>query len=594
MFRSISYRQRIYLSFTLIFVVVFGVGGGFFFRYNADLLRRSAESNAADAAAVIQMRIDDRLQSLDSILKRVQVSDAFMRVASSIPDALENFFDAHPSTKAELNGLLLSAMISEALSTEISFVSRYYDYIGVRMAVAPYSRVNATAEDVAAFPFVQRALSTKEYEFVMAPRQSEWLTVPYHVFSVIRVVNDNFTTYGLLEISQNVKELDAMCKISDLQDGYTVFLLDETGMLRYQHGEAQLPDEVYSPLWQGQGVAYHDDDSFYCYQRSELSDWTLVLWSDFSAVVASVTTLRNSVIVIYLIACAVILGFFFFIAANLTRPLSRLKDHLATIQVGGMTALGGFGPEGSNEVALISTQIEHILLRIHKQNELIVQTRKRELQAQMRMLEAQMDPHFLYNALAVIGASAYEDGNEKVYHMLNDLADLLRYTIRNESQSVRLDAELENIRQYLAIMQMRYENMMEVSWTLEESLGAVRVPKLVLQPIVENCFKHGFLDVPPAWLIHIRTYAEGTRWRVSIGNNGRAFGQEDIARLHEEYCRFARSIEQEEGESAPEPLHFGLENTLKRLHLRYGENAYYAISVRHGWTYVEIGGEMDV
>ena len=593
MFQKSSYRRKIYLSFTLIFVIIFGAGGWIFLRYNADLLMRSAEVNAENALVVVHARIDDRLRSLDSILKKIQVSHTISTLAAAIPEAPGNYFDARPVAKSELNELFLGDMISEALSTQIYFISRYCDYVGVRMAIAPYSRIKVTPEDVAGFPFVRRALSAGDYMFTVAPRQNEWLSVRESVFSVVRTVRDNYKTYGLIEISQSTSELDVLCAIEGLRDGYTVFLLDETGKQVYQKGEAALPESLSMSNDCAQGVYRSASGAYYGYHRSAYSGWILVLCSDFSAVAAAVASLRDSIALIYVISCLAIVGFFYFIAASLTKPLSRLKDHLLTIKAGEAPEAGAFKPAGGNEVSLISSQIEQILLQIRKQNELILQTRKRELLAQMRMLEAQMDPHFLYNALAVIGASAYEDGSEKAYRMLIDLADLLRYTICNEHQSVMLEEELQNIRQYLRIMQMRYENMMEVAWDLDESLNTIRVPKLVLQPLVGNCFKHGFRDQPPVWRIRIRTFALGQSWRVVISNNGKLFDPEDIRRLDGEYRQFERSILQIGEEPAAETLHFGLENTLKRLCLKYNRDAWYVINVRDGWTCVEIGGTMD-
>lgn len=593
MFQKSSYRRKIYLSFTLVFVIVFGVGGWIFFRYNADLLIHSAEAGVENALVVVHARVDDRLRSMDSILKKIQVSDTVSRMATAIPEGPGNFFDARPVAKSELNELFLGDMISEALSTEIYFISRYYDYAGARMAISPYSRIKVTPEDVSLFPFVRRALMGEEYMFPVPPRQNEWLSVRESVFSVVRAVRDNYETYGLLEISQSMNELDQMCAIDGLRDDYTFFLLDEQGRLVYQKGEGALPKALPLPLDGTFSVYRGEAGAFTCAHRSTYSGWTLALRTDFSTVAASVASLRNSIALIYLISCLVIVGFFYFIANSLTKPLSRLKDHLLTLKHGETLQTDAFEPAGGNEVRLISSQIEQILLQIRKQNELIVQARKRELQAQMRMLEAQMDPHFLYNALAVIGASAYEDGSEKAYRMVGDLADLLRYTIRNENQSVTLEEETQNIRQYLSIMKMRYENMMEVAWDLDESLSAVRVPKLVLQPLVENCFKHGFRDQPPVWRIRIRSHAESGTWRVAISNNGRPFGQEDIRRLDEEYQRFVRSTLQAEEERTPESHHFGLDNTLKRLYLKYNQDAWYKIDVSDGWTRVEIGGTID-
>ena len=93
----ISYRLRIYLSFTVIFMLVFVTGGVLFYRSNANLLRANAENNASNALAVIAARIDDRLQNLDDLLKRIQVNQRFREITRSIPESDSNYFDTHPT-----------------------------------------------------------------------------------------------------------------------------------------------------------------------------------------------------------------------------------------------------------------------------------------------------------------------------------------------------------------------------------------------------------------------------------------------------------------------------------------------------------------
>ena len=196
--------------------------------------------------------------------------------------------------------------------------------------------------------------------------------------------------------------------------------------------------------------------AFGCYQHLDLTGWTLVLYSDFRDVAASIRSFGYTFGAIYFCSCVAILAFFYLIATRLTRPLTRLEAHLEEMEQRERRVDKPVAPKSANEIAVLSEQIERILERIRRQNEVIVQTKKQEMQAQMRMLETQLDPHFLYNALSVIGASAYEDGSERAYRMCNELAALLRYTVRNEHQAVTMADELENVRQYLAIMPKPY------------------------------------------------------------------------------------------------------------------------------------------
>ena len=572
------------MSFTMIFLLVFVIGGALFYHSNTKLLRENAENNAFDALAVIAARIDDRLQNMDNLLKRIQVNQRFREITRSIPESDGNYFDAHPMVMAEVNELFLDLLVSEDLSTEAYYVTRYGDFIGTRMSVVPYSRVESDADTILQFGFVQRGLATDAYRLFVAPRENEWLNTQQSVYSVVRPIRDNDHVYGVLEISQNVKVLRSLMKIDDYQDQYSVYLLAETGNPVLQYGESDLPELPGTMNTHGTWNA--PSGAFGCYQRLDLTGWTLVLYSDFREVAKSIRSFGYTFGVIYFCLCVAIMGFFYIIATRLTRPLTRLKEHLEVMQWHEQQDEKLAAQQNGNEIAVLSEQIERILTRIRQQNETIVRIKKQEMQAQMNMLETHLSPHFLYNALSVIGASAYEDGAGSAYRMCNALAALLRYTVRSEHQAVSLANELENVRQYLAIMQMRYENVMEVEWDIEGAVEDVVVPKLIIQPIVENCFKHGFNNWPPVWKMSIHAEADERRWSVGVSNNGKPFTEDAVRRLDEAVTAFRSRATAEEQETQ----HFGLENTLKRLYLQYGEQACYTIDVRYGWTHVVIGG----
>ena len=143
---------------------------------------------------------------------------------------------------AEVNELFLDLLVSEDLSTEAYYVSRYGDFIGTRMSVAPYSRVESDTSTILQFSFVRRGLATDAYHLFIAPRESEWLNTHQSVYSVVRPIRDNDHVYGVLEISQNVEVLRGLIKIDDYQDQYNVFLLDESGSRVLQYGEGELPE----------------------------------------------------------------------------------------------------------------------------------------------------------------------------------------------------------------------------------------------------------------------------------------------------------------------------------------------------------------
>ena len=188
-----------------------------------------------------------------------------------------------------------------------------------------------------------------------------------------------------------------------------------------------------------------------------------------------------------------ILFFLFWVSQSLTAPLRQLKEKLEKRGLESKVNLEVV--TDNNEVTMLSETIENILNQIHIQNQKLISMKELALKAHMNALEAQMNPHFLYNTLSVIGTYGLENGNLRVARMCGELSNLLRYSMNYQNKTVSLQEELDNIRDYLHIMEMRYEHMLECTWDLAKMKEDIQVPKLILQPIVENCFKHGFKEL---------------------------------------------------------------------------------------------------
>jgi sensor histidine kinase YesM len=178
--------------------------------------------------------------------------------------------------------------------------------------------------------------------------------------------------------------------------------------------------------------------------------------------------------------------------------------------------------------------------------------------------------------------------------MCSELSKLLRYSISYTGKSVALENEIENIKSYLYIMQTRYEDSLEYAWELDNTLDAVRVPKLILQPLIENCFQHGFYDIPPPWKIAIKLYRKSDYWYVSVSNNGRAFPRDSKEQLMRRFNDMRTAFFENSGPVDTVEKHgLGLENTVMRLAIFYDGLEHFDLWSNNGWTTIEIGGVIE-
>lgn len=186
-------------------------------------------------------------------------------------------------------------------------------------------------------------------------------------------------------------------------------------------------------------------------------------------------------------------------------------------------------------------------------------------QAELRALQSQIDPHFLFNALNTISALCLMDA-DKAREMILVLANYFRQTLSINEPFVTLEQEVSNVRNYLTLTEARFEDAIHVSWSLPEDLTALRLPPLILQPIVENAIRHGGTSVDDR-RVDIRIRQNDARADIRIADQGHGFPPAVLEKLND----------------PEDPTYTGLFNVRKRLRSVYGEACGFFIdSTDHG------------
>ncbi|WFR57296.1 histidine kinase [Anaerocolumna sp. AGMB13025] len=282
------------------------------------------------------------------------------------------------------------------------------------------------------------------------------------------------------------------------------------------------------------------------------------------------------------------------ILQNITKPLTILTDKVHNITVH-QPALGISFSGYPDEFEQLNEAFADMMERLQLYMEENIKRKAYEMQANMIALQSQMNPHFIYNILTVIKSHALEENYEQIGPACNYLAQMLRYISVYSEESVPLSSELNHAILYLKLMKIRYEDNFSYSIQNEESLDSSKIflPRLCIQPLLENCFQHGFKKVLPVWEININCYQDETLFIIEISDNGIGFLQKDIDNLREKVDSFLK----EPSASLPSLTlgGMGLINTLVRMKLKYHENFQYFIkpsdTFLHGTKIVfQIGG----
>ena len=191
-------------------------------------------------------------------------------------------------------------------------------------------------------------------------------------------------------------------------------------------------------------------------------------------------------------------------------------------------------------------------------------------QANIMSLQSQINPHFLYNALECIRGQALIDGSEAVADMTHALSHFFRYSISSKSNVVTLANELENVRNYITIQKHRFRDRFVIAYEMDDpELNNALLPKLTLQPIVENAIIHGFSDIVSGGEITVRVERLDGNVSVKVSDNGKGMPAEVLERLNSAFRKDHMSVSELQ-HGYDKGTGVGMANVDRRIKLYFG------------------------
>ena len=248
-----------------------------------------------------------------------------------------------------------------------------------------------------------------------------------------------------------------------------------------------------------------------------------------------------------------------FLAKSLTYPLQRLRDSMSRVQEGHFDG-ADVEIDSENEIGSLTKSFNVMTHRIQDLMEQNVKEQEAKRKSELKALQSQINPHFLYNTLDSIIWMAEGRKYEEVVLMTASLARLLRQSISNEDEVVPLAREVEYAKGYLTIQKMRYKDKLEFEINVEPSILNIPLIKLVLQPIIENAIYHGLKYKESKGLLQVKGFKKDGNAVLQVIDNGVGMDEETLAHIYDKHKVNYHSNG------------VGVYNVQKRLQLYYGES----------------------
>lgn len=388
------------------------------------------------------------------------------------------------------------------------------------------------------------------------------------VITLSRVLVNNRTgaKEGLFFIDLNYSAISDLCNNNTIGNKGYIFVLDDKGNVIY-HPKQQLMyrglhtehiEEIMACEKDSLTVRDGTERKLYTLSRSQKTGWTVV----GAAYTSELLKNNKQARMLYILAAAILILAVFAISSilsrEITKPLRRLSESMSRVEKGEFDR-ANVDVTMENEIGSLGKSYNLMTERIHTLMEENVYEQKQKRKSELKALQAQINPHFLYNTLDSIIWMSEAGQSDEVVEMTSALAKLLRQSISNDHEQVELGQEMEYVKNYLTIQKMRYQDKLEYTIEVDPQVRHVMIVKLVLQPIVENAIYHGIKYKGSKGTLRIRAFAESEDVCIVIEDNG--IGMDDTA----------LNIIFDETQKIHKQNGVGVPNVQKRLKLYYGD-----------------------
>jgi len=604
MLKKVSFKNRLFIYYSLFIIGILLLLSIVFYSYISSVLQEQEAKGMEQTVNRISSSLDSFIREMNTTSTQVLFSKDIQNImsdAAALNDG-ENLFISNLDLYKQATQVLVS------INSPRTIVNR----IGIFNLQGSFMSIGNVGEDSQAFKEnLKRAawfgdIDDTYHSVVLPPHPDDW--IPNNdssiVVSFVRELIDSLssnTLLGYIEIQQPYSILEDLCRVDELS-GMEVVVLDDNGKVVYPYDKlsdekvsdyysiiAQSPSstssQIFSRPWDGK-------KELVLAVYSPSTHWTTMLTIPKDAFMNPVYFIQKIFVISGVILFALTLLIMHLITKSLTAPIREMRMLVRKLSPENLSIVLS-GQTGNNEVALLSEVLTKSLNRLKESMEQNIQARAGEAYAHMLALQAQMNPHFLYNTLMAISGAAGEVGNVKVTEMCNQLSEMLRYIASFKDDQVTIGDEVQHVSNYLKLTAGRYEHFLQYDITIDDGLLNMKVPKLILQPIVENCFAHGFKNSTPPFKVEIKGMQINNGWKVTVTDNGSGFDEKDKLGILEQMNRFKNGLQTGNNFKGLEIGGMALANIYMRLYLLYGEALVFGIDNNpNGGAEVTIGGRI--
>ncbi|MEH7250952.1 sensor histidine kinase [Neobacillus niacini] len=400
--------------------------------------------------------------------------------------------------------------------------------------------------------------------------KSEKENNPYQI-SVARTLRDgNLGIYGYVIVTIMENELNQIFENTHGHEEMMIInssnqILSHRNHLKigehFQYSE-QLKENNSSNIFQ-----ISNEDYLIAEHDISFTGWKLVSLVPYKQAVNQINSIFSKVFTVQLVSFTIFLIFMASLLRTITKPIVHLGKIAEAVKRGNLAIRSRL--RSRDEVGRLSESFNHMLDRVNEMIYEITDTQERKRKAELDMLQAQINPHFLFNVLNSIRMKVLGKGDQESANMISSLSKLLRMTIDKNKETITFREEIQIVLDYINIMNMRQKEQVKVEIDVHEEANTLMIPRFILQPIIENSIIHGLNK--RAGTIVVSTERRENQLVIIIEDNGQGMDEASLSQLKSKInhsnCTENSHETHNKGFSS-----LGLSNVYERMFITFGKS----------------------
>lgn len=534
--KKMKLQTRFFLAYFFLALVIISAFSVIFYRYTSRILIEQETKAAISLNSGFLTQTEQIIDDMDSVSINISYSNL-------VKDSLYEDLDIATGSDEfrNLANLFVSINGADIKVDQINL----YDFEGHVIQVGIKSKASSVnLEEYDWFDTVQ-ALEGKKY--ISTPYQTTALSAnlntrlsPVWYISLYRSFNNKYKKeMGVIETVKKCnsvfKYIISYQKKNDNPAG--VYIYNSEGTLMYPFSisseeKDKIPDYYHAIDDSVSSRSYTNPISglreIMAYESSSYTGWTYITVQPENIILAPV----HNLVKLLLLVVFLMLVFSAFLSYQLSRSLSRPIKQLRSIIK--KTALATLGQQPApinmpyDELEELNQAFQKMSSDLKTSMDELIDTRQQELKSRSLALQSQINPHFYYNTLSSIIVLAENNQSDEVAVLCRNLTKIMRYITNSGTQTVKLKEEIEYVKEYLYCMKVRYQSSLDYEIDIDNSILEEPIPKLIIQPIVENALKYGTDCIPP-WNITVTSQVTPDFWQIDITDSGNGFTEDRIA-----------------------------------------------------------------